>query len=66
LHSTKWNDGKKKKGWKPTHSKNNLTQDSEGNEENRYSFPDSSKTKTNVTKESSDAHKNNLKEEICK
>jgi hypothetical protein len=32
LHSTKWSDGKKK-----------LTQDSEGNEENRYPVVDSNK-----------------------
>jgi hypothetical protein len=44
--------------------KDNLIQDSEGNEENRHPVPDSNKIKTNDTKESRDAHKNNLKEEI--
>jgi hypothetical protein len=40
LNSTKWSDGKKKKGWKPFPPKqNNLIQDSEGNEENRYLAP---------------------------
>jgi hypothetical protein len=41
-----------------------LVQDSEGNEENRYSDPDLNKTKINYAKEPSEAHKNNLKEEI--
>jgi hypothetical protein len=44
--------------------KNNLIQDSEGNEENGYPVPDSNKTKINDTKEPSYAHKNKLKEEI--
>jgi hypothetical protein len=44
--------------------KNNLIQDSEGNEENGYPVPDSNKTKINDIKEPSGAHKNNLKEEI--
>jgi hypothetical protein len=38
--------------------------DSEGNEENRYLPQDSNKTKINNAKESNNAHKNNLKEEI--
>jgi chromosome segregation ATPase len=44
--------------------KNNLIQDSEGNEENGYSVLDSNKTKINYTKEPNEAHKNTLKEEI--
>jgi dihydroorotate dehydrogenase len=44
--------------------KNNLIQDSEGNEENRYPVLDSEKTKINDTKEPNDVHKNILKEEI--
>jgi hypothetical protein len=44
--------------------KNKLVQDSEGNEENGYPDPDSSKTKINYTKEPNEAHKNTLKEEI--
>jgi hypothetical protein len=43
---------------------NNLTQDSEGNEENRYPVLDSKKTKINDAKEPNEAHKNTLKEEI--
>jgi polyhydroxyalkanoate synthesis regulator phasin len=43
---------------------NKLVQDSQGNEENRNSDPDSSKTKRNYTKEPNEAHKNMLKEEI--
>jgi hypothetical protein len=45
-------------------SKNKLVQDSEGNEENGYSIPDSNKTKINYPKESNKAHKNTLKKEI--
>jgi hypothetical protein len=44
--------------------KNNLIQDSEGNEENGYPVLKSNKTKTNDTKEPNYVHKNNLKEEI--
>jgi hypothetical protein len=44
--------------------KNNLIQDSEGNEENRYPVLDSNKTKINDAKEHNDVHKNILKEEI--
>jgi hypothetical protein len=39
-------------------------QEPEGNEENRYSDPDSNKMKINYSKEPNEAHKNNLKEEI--
>jgi hypothetical protein len=39
-------------------SKNELVQDSEGNEENRHPDPDSSKTKINYNKEPNEAHKN--------
>jgi paraquat-inducible protein B len=42
----------------------NLTQDSKGNEENRYPVPDSNKTKRNYDKEPHEVHKNMLKEEI--
>jgi hypothetical protein len=44
--------------------KNNLTQNSEGNEENGYPVPDSNKTKINDAKEPNDAQKNILKKEI--
>jgi hypothetical protein len=64
LYSTKGSHRKKKKGCKPFFPENNLIQDLEGNEENRYPDPDSNKTKINDTKEPSDTHKNHLKEEI--
>jgi hypothetical protein len=60
LHSIKWSDGKKKKGMETTPHKN----DSEGNEGNRYTVPDSNKTKINDIKEYSYSHKNTLKKEI--
>jgi hypothetical protein len=41
-----------------------LVQEPEGNEENRYSDPDSNKMKINYAKEPNEAHKNNLTEEI--
>jgi hypothetical protein len=56
--------GRRKMDGNHSHSKNNLIQDSERNEENGYPVPDSNKTKINDTKEPSDSHKNNLKEEI--
>jgi hypothetical protein len=43
---------------------NKLVQEPEGNEEKRYSDPDSNKTKINYAKEPNEAHKNTLKEEI--
>jgi hypothetical protein len=43
---------------------NKLVEEPEGNEENRYSHPDSNKTKVNYAKEPNEAHKINLKEEI--
>jgi vacuolar-type H+-ATPase subunit I/STV1 len=45
------------------HSKK-LVQEPEGNEENRYSDPDSNKMKINCAKGPNEAHKNNLKEDI--
>jgi hypothetical protein len=56
--------GRRKRDGNHTPPQNNLIQDSEGNEENRYLVPDSNKTKINDTKEPSNAHKNILKEEI--
>jgi hypothetical protein len=41
-----------------------LIQDSKGNDESRYPVPDSNKTNINATKETNNAHKNILKEEI--
>jgi hypothetical protein len=56
--------GRWKRVGKCSPHKNNLIQDSEGNEENRYPVPDSNKTKINDAKESNNAHKIILKEEI--
>jgi hypothetical protein len=53
----------KKQGNQFSHSKK-LVQETEGNEENRYSDPDSNKMKINYAKEPNEANKNNLKEEI--
>jgi hypothetical protein len=50
LHSTKWSNGKKKKGWKALSSKKNSTQDSMKNEENGYKVPDINKTLINSLK----------------
>jgi hypothetical protein len=47
-----------------SHPKNNLIQDSEGNEENGYPVLDSNKTKINDTKEPNNIHKNTLKKHI--
>jgi hypothetical protein len=52
-----------KQGNQFPHSKK-LVQEPEGNEENRYSDPDSNKMKINYAKEPNEAHKNNLKEDI--
>jgi hypothetical protein len=46
--------------------KNKLVQDSERNEENGYSDPDSNKTKINYAKGTNEAHKNTLKKKFCK
>jgi hypothetical protein len=51
----------KKQGNQFLHSKK-LVQEPEGNEENRYSDPDSNKMKRNYAKELNEAHKSNLKE----
>jgi hypothetical protein len=56
--------GRRTKDRNHTPQKNNLIQDSEGNEENGYLHPDPNKAKINDTKKPSIAHKNNLKEEI--
>jgi hypothetical protein len=53
----------KKQGNQFPHSKK-LVQELEGNEENRYSDPDSNKMKIIYTKGFNEAHKNNLKEDI--
>jgi hypothetical protein len=56
--------GRQKKDGNHSLPKNNLIQDSEGNEENAYLVPDSNKGKINYAKEHNKAHKTNLKEEI--
>jgi hypothetical protein len=56
--------GRRKRDGNHSPPQNNLIQDSEGNEENRYPVLDSNKTKLNDTKEPNDAHKNTLKEKI--
>jgi hypothetical protein len=53
----------KKQGNQFPHSKK-LVQEPEGNEENRYSDPDSKKMKINYAKEPNEDFKNSLKEEI--
>jgi hypothetical protein len=63
-NNTKGNDGKMEKTEKPVSPQKKIIQEPEGNEENRYSDPDSNKTKINFAKEPKEAHKNNLKEEI--
>jgi hypothetical protein len=56
--------GRLKRNGNHSTPKNNLIQDSEGNEENGYPVPDFNKTKTNYIKEPNEAHKNTLKKEI--
>jgi hypothetical protein len=56
--------GRQKKQGNQFPSSNKLVQEREGNEEKRYSDPDSNKMKINYAKEPNEAHKNNLKEEI--
>jgi hypothetical protein len=65
LHSTKWSDERIKRDGNHSLQKNNLTQDSEGNEKKTDTqFLTPKKTKINDNKEPIDAHKNYLKEEI--
>jgi hypothetical protein len=56
--------GRRKRHGNHSPSKNNLMQDSEGNEGNRYPAPDSNKTKINDTKKPINVQKNRHKEEI--
>jgi Zn-finger protein len=55
---------KKRDGETILPQKNNLIQDSDGNEENGYPVPNSNKTKINDIKECSHVHENTLKEKI--
>jgi hypothetical protein len=63
-NNTKGNDGKTEKTGKPVPHSKKLVQKPEGNEENRYSDPDSNKMKIKYAKEPNEAHKNKLKEDI--
>jgi hypothetical protein len=54
---------KKKQGNQFPHNKK-LVQEPDGNEEKRYSDPDSNKMKINYAKGPNEAHKNNLKEDL--
>jgi hypothetical protein len=56
--------GRRKRDGNHSPQKNNLIQDSEGNEEKGYLVPDPNKTKINDTKEPSDTQENTLKKEI--
>jgi hypothetical protein len=53
--------GRRKKEGNHFPLNNKLLQDPEGNEENRYSDPDSNKMKINYAKELNEAQKNTLK-----
>jgi hypothetical protein len=57
---------RRKRDGNHSHPKNNLIQDSEGNDKNQYPVLISNKTKINDTKEPSHVHKNNLKKKSCK
>jgi hypothetical protein len=54
--------GRQKKTGKPVPHSKKLVQEPEGNEENRYSNPDSNKMNIKYAKEPKEAHKNNLRE----
>jgi hypothetical protein len=56
--------GRQKRDGNHSPPQTNLIQDPERNEENAYPVLDSNKTKISNTKESNDAHKNILKEEM--
>jgi hypothetical protein len=56
--------GRRRRHGNQSRQKNNLIQDSEGNEENRYPVLDPNKTVIKDTKEPCNAHKNTFKEEI--
>jgi hypothetical protein len=55
---------RRKRDGNHSNQKNNLIQNSERNEENGHSVPDSNKSKINDAKQPNDVHKNNLKEDI--
>jgi hypothetical protein len=55
--------GRRKRYGNHSLPKNNLIQDSEGNEETGYPVLNTNKTQINDAKEPNDVHKNNLKED---
>jgi hypothetical protein len=57
--------GRRKTNENHSSCQNNLTQDSEGNEENRYLVPDSSKTKINDTKDPMMSTRTSSKKKSC-
>jgi hypothetical protein len=58
--------GRRKRNRNHSPPRNNLTQHSEGNEENRCPVPDYNQTKINDAQEPNKPHKNTLKEESYK
>jgi hypothetical protein len=56
--------GRQKKEGNQFSPSNKLVQEPKGNDKNRYSDPDSNKTKINYAKEANETHRKNLKEEI--
>jgi hypothetical protein len=58
--------GRQKRYGNHSPPKNNLIQDSEGNEENGYTVPDSNKTKIKDAKQPNNVNKNTLKTKSCK
>jgi hypothetical protein len=53
--------GRQKKQGNQFPPQQKIVQEPEGNEENRYSDPDSQKRKINYAKEPNEVHKNNLR-----
>jgi hypothetical protein len=58
--------GRQKRYGNHSPPKNNLIQDSEGNEEKGYPGPHSNKTKINDAKTPNDVHKTSLQKISCK
>jgi hypothetical protein len=63
-NNNKGNDRKTEKTGKSVSPQQQIVQELERNEENKYSGPDSKKLKINYAKEPNGAQKNNLKEDI--
>jgi hypothetical protein len=58
--------GRRKRDGNHSLPKNNLIQDSEGNEENRYPAPDSKNTKINYTRNPMMSRRTSSKKKSCK